>query len=541
MTFPRTPPVLVVGAGPVGLTLANELLRHGVPCRLIDSAPQATIKVKALGIMPRTLELLAKLGLTDEALKRGFTISAFSPFSNGKRITKIAFQEHLPEIPYPFPLMLPQHETEALLAEHLALQGGTIEWATELVQFSQRKDSVEAILRHLDGQEEHVQVDWLVGCDGAHSAVRHGLHLDFEGTTMGQSFAVGNVSMHWELPRDEMYVFVRKGSFIAFFPMRDGRHRVIIAYDLDKAPEGEVTLEEIQRMIAISGVPGGARADSPTELGRFQVNQRKAVRYALGRVFLAGDAAHVHSPVGAQGLNTGMQDAFNLAWKLALVVKGQAAPKLLDSYEVERGQVGTALLKGTNVATRVALMRNPVLTTLRTQVAPLVLSNHAVMHRMAQIVTEISLAYHQSAWIVDQQSKKGALEAGDRAPNGRIRLQGRAEPGSLFEIFATTRSLLLVFAGNQPASAVKQQWKEIEGLLAASPEQPLEAYLVTEHHAPEGVSADHVLQDFTGELHQRYDSSQGGVLLVRPDGYIGFWGPFGATGALRMYVKKIFI
>jgi 2-polyprenyl-6-methoxyphenol hydroxylase-like FAD-dependent oxidoreductase len=542
MTFPQTTThVLVVGAGPIGLTLANELLRHGVPCRLIDSSPHATIKVKALGIMPRTLELLAKMGLTDEAIKRGFQISAFSPFSNGKRITKIAFKEHLSEIPYPFPLMLPQHETEALLTEQLVHQGGAIEWGTELVQLTQHEGHVEATLRHLDGQEEHVQAEWLVGCDGAHSAVRHVLHLDFEGTTLGQSFAVGNVTMHWELPADEMYVFVRQGSFIAFFPMKDGRHRVIIAYDLEKAPEGEVTLEEIQGMIDVSGLPVGTRADSPTELGRFQVNQRKAIHYTQGRVFLAGDAAHVHSPVGAQGLNTGMQDAFNLAWKLALVVKGQAAPKLLDSYEVEREQVGTALLKGTNLATRVALTRNPLLTTLRTQVAPLVLSNHAMMRRMAQIVTEISLAYHQSDWIVDQRGKKGALEAGDRAPNGRIRIEGREEPGSLFDIFATTRSVLLVFAGNQPAAAVVQHWQEIEGLLAASSEHALEAYLVTEQNPPEGISADRFLQDVTGELHQRYDCLHGGLLLVRPDGYIGFWGPFGATEALRTYLKRLFI
>lgn len=358
---------------------------------------------------------------------------------------------------------------------------------------------------------------------------------------MGQSFAVGNVSMHWNVPADEIYGFARKGGFIAFFPMLDGRHRVVIAYDLKKAPEGAVTLEEIQRMIDISGGPVGARADAPTELGRFQVNQRKSVRYSQGRVFLAGDAAHVHSPVGAQGMNTGMQDAFNLAWKLALVVKGQASPKLLDSYEVEREQVGTALLKGTKLATHIALTRNPLLTTVRTQVAPLVLSNRAVMRRMARIVTEISLAYHQSEWIVDQRSKKSALQAGDRAPNGPIRLAGHSEPVSLFETFATTRSLLLVFAGNQPTLAVKRHWQEIEELLATNPERPLEGYLVTAQNAPGDVPANQVLHDFTGELHQRYDSPHGSLLLVRPDGYIGFWAPFGATEALRTYIKKLFI
>lgn len=542
MTLSRTTtPVLVVGAGPIGLTLANELLRHGVPYRLIDSAPHATIKVKALGIMPRTLELLAKQGLAEEAIKRGFQISAFSPFLNGKRVTRIEFQEQLPEIPYRFPLMLPQHETEALLTKHLARQGGAIEWSTELVHLTQQEESVEAILRHEDGQEEHIQAGWLVGCDGAHSSVRHALGFDFEGNTMAQSFAVGNVHMNWDLPANEMYVFVHKGGFAAFFPMRDGRHRIIIAYEVNKAPEGEVTLEEMQRAIDVSGAPAGARADAPTELGRFRVNQRKAVRYSQGRVFLAGDAAHVHSPVGAQGMNTGMQDAFNLAWKLALVVKGQASPRLLESYEVEREQVGEALLKGTNLATHVALARNPVLTVLRSLVAPRVLSSRAVMPKMARIVTEISLGYKQSEWVVDQRSKKGALEAGERAPDGLIRLQGRAEPCSLFDILATTRSLLLVFAGNHPDPAVSQQWREIEELLTTDPERTLEAFLVTRQNALGGIPADHVLQDYTGKLHQRYDCPQGGLLLVRPDGYIGFWGPFGGTKALHIYVKKLFI
>lgn len=529
----------MVGAGPVGLTLANELFRHGVPCQVIDSGPEATVKTKALGIMPRTLELLARLGLADIALSRGFVASAFHPFSNARPIARVEFQRVLPEAPYPCPVMLPQHETEGLLTDHLVAQGGVITWATELVRFAQHDEYVDVVLRDGDGQEEQVRVEWLVGCDGAHSAVRHLLDLDFEGNTMEQRFAVGNVLMKWNMPPDEMLVFVRKGSFIALFPMLDGRHRVIVGYDLDRAPSGEVTLEEIQRMIDVSGVPGGARVEAPTELGRFRVNQRKAVGYRRGRVFLAGDAAHIHSPVGAQGMNTGMQDAFNLAWKLSLVVQGKAPPRLLESYEVEREQVGTALLKGTNIATRIALTRNPLLAGLRTRVAPLVLSRDVVQRRVARIVTEISLSYKQSEWIVDDRASKGTVKAGNRAPDGPIRFRGKGKQGTLFEVFATIRPLVLLFAGSQPATLVKQRWQEIQTLIAAGYADTVERYLVTRDNAPEYLLGDQVLEDYTGTIHQRYDSPRGSLLLVRPDGYIGFRGQFGATEPLHTYIKRL--
>lgn len=310
--------------------------------------------------------------------------------------------------------------------------------------------------------------------------------------------------MNWDMPADEMLVFVRKGSFIAFFPMLNGRHRVIIGYDLDRAPSGDVTLDEIQRLIDASGIPGGARAQAPTELGRFHVNQRKAVGYRHGRVFLAGDAAHIHSPVGAQGMNTGMQDAFNLAWKLALVVKGKASPRLLDSYDTEREQIGRALLKGTTIATRIALTRNPILAGLRTRLAPLVLSRDIVKRKVARVVTELSLSYKHSEWIVEERTSKANLKAGDRAPDGPIRFRGKE--GSLFDVFATTRALVLLFAVSQPTTLVTRRWQEIETLLSTGYQDTLEIYLVTRDNPPGSVPDDQVLEDHTGVVHQRYAS-----------------------------------
>ncbi len=536
-----TPDVLIVGAGPVGLALAGDLLRRGIRCRLIDSATQAGAATKAVGIQAKTLELLAKMGVARTAIERGLTTSLFSIYSDGKRLIRIDFREHLLGSPYPYVLLLPQHETEQVLTEHFQSQGGVIEWQRELVGLTQDEQGVEAVLRHPDGQEERIRVGWLVGCDGARSTVRHLLGLQFAGTTFEQSFAVGDVRLTWDLSSDEIFAFLHQGNFIGYFPMADGRHRVVIAYAPGKFPTGEVTLEEIQQSIDICG-PAGARASEPAELTRFHVNQRRTEHYRSGRIFLAGDAAHIHSPIGAQGMNTGIQDALNLGWKLALMVKGQASARLLESYETEREQVGEALLRATDLTTHIALTRNPFLSALRDALAPILFSSLPVAaHRLTESLAELNIAYSHSPITVDQRDNKGTLRAGDRAPNALVRASEGAEPQPLFEIFTSQRSILLVLAAKLEAAAVERQWREIVALLSAGYQEMIEAYLVTEQ-ATSGLDqeAGQILHDFTGELHQRYEAEQGGLVLIRPDGYIGFWGPFGATEALRGYVQALF-
>jgi 2-polyprenyl-6-methoxyphenol hydroxylase-like FAD-dependent oxidoreductase len=537
----ETSNVLIVGAGPVGLTLANDLVRRGVRCHIIDGASHAIQQTRALGIQARTMELLAKMGVAQTASERGLKCPGFSPYSDGKRLTRVEFQQYLRDTPYPFVLMLPQHETEQVLTEQLQHQGSTIDWQTELINFAQDDQGVDVQLRHPDGREERIRTSYLVGCDGSHSTVRHLLGLNFTGSAFEQSFAVGNVHITWDLPYDEVLAFVHQGSFIAYFPMANGRHRVMIAYELEKVPPGDVTLEEIQRMMDICG-PAGARASDPQDLARFHVNQRRAEHYARGRIFLAGDAAHIHSPVGAQGMNTGMQDAFNLAWKLALVVKGRASLSLLESYEEEREQVGEALLRGTGRATRMVLTHNPLLLELRNLLAPLYFSSFpGALPRMAEALSELSIAYPHSPIVRDVRKKKGMLQAGDRAPDGMVLARENAEPEHLFEILNSPRSVLLVFAGQQEALAVEQQWRQVNALLATGYQEMIEACLVTEQVASWEPEAGKILYDFTGELHRRYEAEHGALLLIRPDGYIGFWGPSGATEALHTYVEALFI
>ena len=328
-------PVLVVGAGPVGMTLASELARYGVPVRIVDKAAQRTDKSKALVVWSRTLELLDRGGGSAPFVDAGFKAEAVNFIAGDKVIGRINMEGV--QSPYPFGLMLPQSETERLLEERLRGLGVAVERRVELIAFKSNADGVEAVLRHADGREEAVSADWLVGCDGAHSAVRHGLGAPFAGETLKSDWMLADIHMTgYPCPDSETSVYWHHDGVFVIFPISPGRYRVVA----DLPPAGAEhpptpTLEQVQAIIDRRG-PSGLMAFDPIWLAGFRINGRKVANYRWGRVFLAGDAAHVHSPAGGQGMNTGMQDAFNLAWKLALVVRKTCDEHLLDSYSPER-------------------------------------------------------------------------------------------------------------------------------------------------------------------------------------------------------------
>jgi 2-polyprenyl-6-methoxyphenol hydroxylase-like FAD-dependent oxidoreductase len=412
-----------------------------------------------------------------------------------------------------------------------------------LIDLTHDERGVEAELRHSDGQVERAQAGWLVGCDGAHSSVRHLLGLQFAGSTLEQSFAsfaVGNLRLDWDLANDEVYAFLHEGNFIGYFPMASGRHRVVIAYAPDKAPTGDVTLEEVQQAIDACGPPG-ARGVDPTELTRFHINQRRTEHYRVSRVFLAGDAAHIHSPIGAQGMNTGIQDALNLSWKLALAVKGHASARLLESYAAEREQVGDRLLRTTDLTTHLALTRNPLVAALRDALTPVLFASLPIAaRRLSQSLAEMNVSYPDSAVSVDRRDHKGVLRAGDRAPDGVVRRHGSAEPQTLFAVLNPSQhSVLLVFTGDREAGAIERQWRNVVTLLSDGYQEVIEAHQVT-LNASSG-SLQQLLHDETGELHKRYAAQQGGMVLIRPDGYIGLFAPFGGTEPLRSYLEGVFV
>jgi 2-polyprenyl-6-methoxyphenol hydroxylase-like FAD-dependent oxidoreductase len=389
--------VLVAGAGPVGLTMAAELARYGVAVRIVDRNPGRTDKSKALVVWSRSLELIERMGCVSAFLAAGHKAVAARIVAGKHQIAHIDFDSVTS--PYPFGLMIPQSETERLLEEHLLGLGVAVERQTELTGFTDDDNEVIATLRHADGREELVRCAWLLGCDGAHSLVRHGLGMAFEGDTLPSDWILADVHLTGSPPpSDEIALYWHADGLLAFFPIGEGRYRVIgdAGAAQGEGHRADPTLAEVQALVDDRG-PGGIGVGDAVWLSAFRINERKVKDYRKGRVFLLGDAAHIHSPAGGQGMNTGMQDAFNLAWKLALVCRGTCPPDpLLDSYSAERSAIGDEVLQDAGRLTAVAVVHNPVAQVVRNATARLVLGLSPVRHGVADKLTEVTIGYPDS-------------------------------------------------------------------------------------------------------------------------------------------------
>ena len=519
-------PILIAGAGPVGLTLACELVRHGIPVRIVDRNSEPTDKSKALVVWPRTLELLEKTGLTQRFLEAGFPLRGISMYeSREKRLAHITFSDL--ETPYPFVLGIPQNETERLLNEHLASQGVKVERQLEVVGLKQHGDHVEVELRHADGRSETVSTHWLAACDGARSSVRHSLGVTLEGDTVAQEFAMIDCEVSGLPLYDEVVAYSTSKGLAAFFPIRETRVRAFVLRDqcgADNAP-APPTLEEMQRELVARGLDH-IRLSAPHWLAAFRINERHAKSYRHGRVLLAGDAAHVHSPVGGQGMNTGMQDAFNLAWKLALIEKGKiAAEPFLDSYSLEREPVGASVVQKTSRARQAITLRNPLAKGLRNALLGFATSFEFVRHKIAEEAAELSVRYPESplnrevhpgnaAWLLGH-----GVHPGDRAPDGHL-LREEAET-HLFGLMADTRFQLLILSGLAPDSPDPEalecaRWanSELQELVG------VHWISFNSHQLPAELPS--TWWDQGSAVHKRYGAVEATLYLVRPDGYVAF-------------------
>jgi 2-polyprenyl-6-methoxyphenol hydroxylase-like FAD-dependent oxidoreductase len=406
-------PILISGAGPAGLTLALALKRQGVDVRIIDMNEGPTDKSKALVIWPRTLELLDIHGCAQMFLDAGMKAKRACIIADHKPLVQV----DLASAPsaYGFALMIPQAQTERLLGAELAALGIQVERGTELVSYIDAGADVEAVLRHQDGREDATSAAYLVGCDGAHSRVRHIMNAEFEGETLPSDYVLADIVLDGEIVHDEVTICLDSEGVLALFPMPHGRFRIIA--DLGPAMgdrSAAVTLEQVQALIDTRG-PIGVTARDPVWTSHFTINERKVKDYSLGRVYLAGDSAHVHSPAGGQGMNTGMQDAFNLAWKMAMVWKRIALPSLLASYSPERSAIGTQVLANAGNLTRLTMLKNPILTELR-RVGIAALSRIPVLRqRFADQLAETSLHYEHSTLNASPAGASRHPAAGERA------------------------------------------------------------------------------------------------------------------------------
>jgi 2-polyprenyl-6-methoxyphenol hydroxylase-like FAD-dependent oxidoreductase len=526
--MPTESPLLIVGAGPVGLTMACELARHGVHCRIIDKAAERSQASKALAIFPRTLEVFEMMGVSEPILKAGLRLRGIRIHSRAERIAGIELSSI--QSPYPFVLSLPQSETERMLIEHLDSFGVSVERNRELVGLTQTDNFVRAVIRDANGREETVESAWLLGCDGAHSATRHLLETEFQGAPYDESFVIADVKVEGAVSKDVANLFFSDEGIFAIIAFNSEYSRIIANIPVESRDQDlpDFTFEEIQAIAERRGPPG-LRLSDPIWISRFHISHRIVSQFRKLRVFLAGDSAHIHSPAGGQGMNTGIQDAFNLAWKLALVVSDRAPIQLLGSYHIEREPVARGVLNLTDRITRVATIRNPIVQAARNILLPVVSGIDFLEEKIADRLAELTVNYRSSP-IVENHGT-GAPRAGDRAPDAELRdVGGKAR--RLFELFCEPRHVLLVFLGAMP----NEESESFQGELTESLGDMIQIHRI--RRGSPHVSGE--LFDISGNAHSLYHMLTGGLVLVRPDGYVGFRCDRFDAAKFRGYLIKTF-
>ena len=404
--------VLVVGAGPTGLTLALQLLARGLRTRIIDKDPGLPKLSRAIGLQPRTLETLDMMGLADRFLELGHRGRGVAVYVNGHR--RLGIDMAYCDSDHRFMLHLPQSRTEEVLRARLAELGGAVEPGTELVGFEQSLGAVTATVRGPGGEESRLSASYLVGCDGAHSSVRKALDVPFVGQPYPWDWLLVDAELDWTGRNDEVHVFWgADGQPLGLIPIDDRLWRVSAPVPGDRggAPP---TLEEIQRLVDARG-PGGVVVRNPETLTCFRCQIRSTDAYRRGRVFLAGDAVHIHAPTGAQGMNLGISDAANLGWKLAHVLTGRAPDTILDSYAAERRPAAQQVLAFTDNMMRFALETSPVRRTMRRAMLPL-LRVPRMRRRLANRISQLSIGYQDSP-MTRPGKIAGLPEPGARMPN----------------------------------------------------------------------------------------------------------------------------
>jgi len=418
--------VLVVGAGPTGLTLAAQLAAQGVRPRLIDRGADRAAESRALAIQPRTLEVLASLGITEHLLAAGNPAVQLQIHTRARQVAVPMFDLGLEDTAYPYLLFLSQAETERILEQHLTAAGVTVQRRVELVDLHQTPQQAVAMLRHHDGHQEQVSASYVVGCDGAGSTVRDQGGIRFLGGSYPQTFVLADTEAD-NLETGAAHVFLSPAGMLFFFPLiRPASWRLLVMRPPadPTPPHAPVDLAQVQA-IADTYTTGRVRLHDPVWMTNFRLHHRAATTYRAGRVFLAGDAAHIHSPAGAQGMNTGIQDAVNLAWKLAHTLHSGHDAELLDTYQTERAPIGRTVLRFTDRAFTIATSTNPILRLARTRLAPtlipLALKPRTVRRYAFRTVSQLAIRYRHSPLSVDgPHPPRRGPRPGDRLPDADL-------------------------------------------------------------------------------------------------------------------------
>lgn len=529
--------VLISGGGPTGLMVACQLVRQGISFRLIDKNPGATTQSRALVLHARSMEIFQQMGIVEKILAVGEVCHGMTWMFNGKEAAEWnLIGDDLTEFPYI--LCLEQSKTEELLIDYLAEAGHRVERSVELLDYSvDEQEKVTAKLKKADGTEEILQVDYLIGADGTHSIVREKMGLHMEGSTYLQTLFVIDCQVKADIEPHKIYIMFSKKGLTGFFPMvqfhdkaDSGQHRYRVLGILPASEKDKViTFDEIQKDFSTRvGMP--AEIHDPAWVSTYHAHHRHAKVFRVGPCFLAGDAAHIHSPVGGQGMNTGLQDAYNLVWKLSLVIKGKAQKKLLDTYNDERIVIADKLVHTTDKAFYIAAGESPFMKVLRLKIFPWLVGAIGEIFRHSKRASQAVFKVASQLGVNYRYSKlaqgaswgnflKNIPEPGDRMPC--VFFQDNDQKKNIQDYLQGIQFHLFVFSKtgcdeNKLLSLYIEKYQD----------------LIVMHYIPYTTETD--------VLYKTFGITQEGYYLVRPDMYIAYRSSSLNIEPLTKYLAKFF-
>jgi 2-polyprenyl-6-methoxyphenol hydroxylase-like FAD-dependent oxidoreductase len=508
--------VVIIGAGPTGLSLACQLVRYGVDFVILEKNEGVTPYSKAVGVQARTLEIYEQLGLAQKAIEQGAIAGKARLLAGGEVRGELDLSDIGEGLSaYPYMLIYEQSKNERLLHEYLQSHGKEVLWKTELENFSQNDSSVTVQAKTAGGASRIIEAKYLIGCDGAKSSTRHALGLTFEGSTFERMFYVADAQVDWKFSHDALHICLNKDSLLIFFPLKGKkRYRIVGNFpEGHEKDEGDILYEEIEQQIK-------EKASLELDIhdvdwfSTYRVHTRHVNKFSERRGFLAGDSAHIHTPAGGQGMNTGIQDGYNLAWKMALVLKGEADEKLLETYNEERLENAKHLLQTTDRMFQFGAGSEWFLAFLRTNVLPSVakyiLSLDTVKHFVFPLISQIGINYRHSSLSSHAGDENFKVKAGDRMPYFLI------DGKSIYDKLHQPKFHLLSFSN------------------AESDSQALKTEL--ENQYAELVDFNVIL--LAPQVADIFGTDKSFNILLRPDNYIGFISTETSLDGLRDYLNK---
>lgn len=516
-------PVLIVGAGPTGLMMACALARHGIAFRIIDKKSERTSASNAIWIQTRTLELLNQMGILERFTKAGHLCDAINLYSDGIHISKLSLKS-IDSI-YPFILTLPQSETEKILEEYLNELNHVIERSIELIDVKIDGEIATSTLKYSDGHTETVTNNWLIACDGANSIIREKCGFHFPGEDLKEQFMVADATIDFsQLSKNEIQYFFGQGTVLIAFPLGEDRYRLAANLHLDYPRQNFYEREVIE--LVQERAHGKYYISDVDWISPFWIHGKVTEHMQNGPIFLVGDAAHIHSPAGGQGMNTGIQDAYNLAWKLALVIKEKAKSSLLASYEIERLPIVKQVVEQNEYVTKLALLDDKFLESLQ-QFSAEISKHNELEKSIGNQITQIDIEYDSSP-IIDYKNESAALKSGRHAPDVKL------DQTTLYHYLNNTCHNILLFTGLNPTEETVNTLNHLQKSLA-NYHDLIKSYVI--HTAPvQGFSSS--IADTNGLIHKAFQIKEPALYVIRPDTYIAFYSEDLQIESIEKFLRK---